>query len=393
MIKGEETDFLGMTDEEFLNLNEPASVGSDDESSSAPLTLDGGEGAANQEPEASAAEPTGSGVGETEAAPENPAPTTLAADPAAKADPVGEVANIPTDNTGPVEEAVGNEGLKTPSAEEAQAFFMQVMRPFKANGKMVELRSPDEAISLMQMGANYTRKMQELQPHRKTLLMLQNNNLLDADKLSFLIDLDRGDPEAVKKFIKDRGIDPLDIDTSTDPAYLGGNHQVSDEDVAFRTTLDELSSTPAGQETIQEIHSRWDNVSKEMLWKHPDLLSVIQEQRELGVYATISAEIERLQTLGKLRADMPFLEAYKIVGDQLVAESGVAQGQSEAPAPVSQTPQVLATRAAAPKSPAKNSDQVAAAAPTRGTPTAAQDHVNPLMMADDEFLKLMENRV
>lgn len=54
----------------------------------------------------------------------------------------------------------------------------------------MQVNSVDEAIQLMQMGANYTRKMQELQPHRKTLLMLENNGLLDEGKLSFLIDSD-----------------------------------------------------------------------------------------------------------------------------------------------------------------------------------------------------------
>jgi hypothetical protein len=222
--------------------------------------------------------------------------------------------------------------------------------------------------------------------------MLQNNNLLDHDKLSFLIDLEKGDPEAVKKFVKDRGIDPMDIDTSTDPAYLGGNHRVSDEEAVFRSTLEDLRSTPEGVETLTEVNNRWDNTSKELLWKNPEVLNAIQEQRTSGVYDAIVAEMERQQTVGKLPATIPFLEAYKIVGDQLV-EAYSGQTQNTVSAPTTPAPTVLATRVAAPKSPISNNDRASAAAPTRGTAPRAQVFENPLAMSDDEFLVKMANRV
>lgn len=55
----------------------------------------------------------------------------------------------------------------------------------------IELRDSSEAVQLMQKGANYTRKMQDIAPHRKVLLMLENNGLLDEGKLSYLIDLEK----------------------------------------------------------------------------------------------------------------------------------------------------------------------------------------------------------
>ena len=51
----------------------------------------------------------------------------------------------------------------------------------------------------MQMGAGYGRKLQDMQPHLKTLRMLEKNNLLDEGKLSYLIDLDQKNPDAIKK--------------------------------------------------------------------------------------------------------------------------------------------------------------------------------------------------
>ena len=114
-----------------------------------------------------------------------------------------------------------------------KTFHDKMMAPFVANGKTIQLQSVDEAIQLMQMGANYTRKMQSIAPHRKVLMMLENNGLLDEGKLSRLIDLDKKNPEAIRALVKEAGIDPLDIDVESDSTYVPGDHVVSDEAMAF----------------------------------------------------------------------------------------------------------------------------------------------------------------
>lgn len=282
---------------------------------------------------------------------------------------------------------------KQTTTPDYEGFYKKIMTPFKANGKTIELQSPDEAIQLMQMGANYTRKMQAIQPHRKVLLMLENNNLLDEDKLSFLIDIEKKNPEAIKKLIKDAGIDPLEIDTATEPSYHSGNHRVSDEEAGFRTILDELGSNPEGKATLQEINSHWDQASKEVLWSKPEIMTVIHTQRENGIYDRIANEVERQRSIGQIPPQMPFLEAYKTVGDSLAAAGAFADlVKSSAPAPkMPATP--VATRVATPKPAVKNSEKVSAASPTRSTPRTAKTVINPLAMSDDDFLNQMQNRV
>ena len=88
-------------------------------------------------------------------------------------------------------------GESTVTEIDHKAFYEMVTKPIKANGKTVEIRTPEEAIKLMQMGANYTRKMQDIAPHRKVIMMLEDNGLLDTDKLSFLIDLEKMNPDAI----------------------------------------------------------------------------------------------------------------------------------------------------------------------------------------------------
>lgn len=278
-----------------------------------------------------------------------------------------------------------------PDATALGDLYNQIMTPFKANGKLIELKSPAEAISLMQMGANYTRKLQDIQPHRKMLMMLENNGLLDEGKLSFLIDLDKKDPEAIKKLVKESGIDPLDIDLDK-VTYRPGDHSVSNDEATFRSTMaDLIKSEPTGQETVTEIYENWDDASKEVLWKQPELMTTIHEQRENGIYATITAEVDRLTTLGQIPPNTPFLQAYKAVGDHLAAEAKAAEGGDKTE--IESPKVVVKSRAAAPKSKLDNGDKANAASPTRGSPKAAGTTVNPLAMDDTEFLKQMEGRL
>ena len=287
--------------------------------------------------------------------------------------------------------------------EELAGFYDQVMKPFKANGREIQLRTPEEAIRLMQMGAGYGRKLQDMQPHLKTLRMLEKNNLLDQKKLGFLIDINSKNPEAIKKLIKDSGIDPLDLNMDDNANYRPTDHSVSDNEVAFAEALKDVSSQPGGRDTIQHINSTWDQQSKEFLWGNPEVLAVIQDQRANGIYDAIAAEIDRKKMLGEIAPTVPFLEAYKIAGDALVASKSLTQPGSKpapqssntAPAPKAdqQAGRVLGTRTAAPKSSATNSDKAKAASSPTNSSRKAKETVNPLDMADDDFLKQFENRL
>lgn len=291
----------------------------------------------------------------------------------------------------------------TPAAEKAteeqidyEAFYKKAMAPFRANGKEIQLKSPDELMQLVKMGANYTRKMQDIAPHRKVLLMLENNGLLDESKLSYLIDLDKKNPEAIQKLIADSGIDPLDIDTTTPPAYTAGNHRVTDEESAFRSTLDELSSHEDGIATLQAINSTWDQASKEQLYISPEIMEVMVQQRKAGFYDRIVTEMERQRTLGAIPAGQSWLQSYKQVGDQLVAVNGFAdliEKPAVTPQTVAQAPTPVATRVATVKPTVAHNDKANAASPTRVTPQPAKVIVNPLAVSDDEFLKQMQNRL
>lgn len=270
-----------------------------------------------------------------------------------------------------------------------KGFFEKVMAPFQANGKKIELKDPSEAIQLMQMGANYTAKMQQIAPHRKVLMMLQNNGLLDEGKLSYLIDIDKKDPEAIKKLIKDAGIDPMDIDTNVEPAYREGNHRVSDKAATFQSVLDDVIVSDSGKQLVQEI-TKWDQASKDLLWDSPEAMVHLHQQRDSGMYDLIAAEVNRRKQLGTIPVTAPFIQAYMAVGNEMQANGAFADLVPK-PEPVKPAP--VATRVVAPKPAVNNDTKANAAAPTRSSPTGAKVIVNPLEMSDDDFLKQFNGRV
>ena len=310
-------------------------------------------------------------------------------EPAPVVDPL-----VPTDPT-PTAPAVGKEN---PAPEvvttDYQGFYNKVMAPLNANGKTIDIRSPEEAIQLMQMGANYTKKMQTIAPYRKVLTMLENNGLLDEGKLGFLIDLDKKNPEAIKKLLKDSGVDPLDIDTSVEPVYSEGNHRVSDEEVNFRAAVEDVSSTPTGNETLQMIRTQWDQASKDVLWANPELMHTINEQRANGIYAQVAAEIDRQRMLGVIPANLPFIQAYQVVGDDMVKRNAVRLPQPTPPvvAPPVAPVAPIATKPVATQR-LDNATRASAAAPVRATPSAAKQFINPLALSDEDFLQQMQNRL
>lgn len=273
-----------------------------------------------------------------------------------------------------------------------KALYEQVMAPFKANGREVQAKSPQEVVRLMQMGANYNKKMEALKPNLRLLKMLENNKLLDEGKISYLIDLDRKDPKAIQKLLRESGVDPMDVDTSEEPNYRPGNYGVSDAEMTFSTALEEVNSTPAGQQVVVDIHRSWDNQSKNMLFEQPELLDVMRDHKEKGFYDTITAEVERRRTFGELK-NTPFITAYQAVGKELDDRGALAaKPATETPAQ-GQTPnsRVVDTRTAQAKSrrTADNTnDRARAAAATKSAPKkAAPRDFNPLAMSDEEFEK------
>lgn len=266
-----------------------------------------------------------------------------------------------------------------------QALYEKIMAPFKANGKMIQVNTPEEAITLMQHGANYTKKMHALKPNLKIMRALENNGLLEEDKINNLIDLANKNQDAILKLVQDANLDPMEMDTSAETTYKPQNHSVSDQEMDFHTTLEDVLSMESGSETISMINTHWDQASKEAIYKEPQIMQVIHDQRANGIYDRIYAEIDRRRTLGTLSTTIPLIQAYKQVGDELHSSGQLVT--QETPANQSE-PKVLETRTSNPRKAVSNGDKARAASPTRAAPKSSPKPFDPFSLSDEEIMAI-----
>lgn len=260
-----------------------------------------------------------------------------------------------------------------------KAAYEQIMAPFKANGKTIQVQTAADAIQLMQQGANYNKKMAALKPGLKVLKTLENNGLLDETKINYLIDLDKKNPEAIAKLVKDSGIDPLDMGTDEQAAYQPNSYTVDDKEMALDEVLSEIHDSPHYQETMNIIGDKWDAESRRLIVENPSIIAAINGQIETGVYAQIAQEMDRERMLGRLNG-IPDVMAYRQIGLRM-EEAGAFRSQPAAaitPAPIP------AKKQEDPK--LQQRRKAAGVTKTKAAKTALVDF-NPLTLSDAEFEK------
>ena len=240
---------LEMTDEEFLASPSPGEEVAEEEVTEEVAEEKQEEPAAVEEVEATTESDEGSGEAEepeevSDKTPEPVEPVEAAEEPAEKE----------------IEEKQAPESDSKDINYEAE--YKRLLKPFKANGRDVTVDTVDDAISLMQMGANYNKKMAGLKPSLKILKMLENNGLLSEEKLGFLIDLDKKNPEAINKLVKDSGLDPMDLDAEKAGEYAPKIHSVDERELELDSVLDDIQDTPTYNRTLDVISKKWDSASK-----------------------------------------------------------------------------------------------------------------------------------
>lgn len=288
------------------------------------------------------------------------------------------------------------EGMETAQVDEAIGFFKRVTTPFKADGKDFQVRSPEDAIRLMQQGVNYSRRMQEIKPMKQLNRMLQDHGLDKADQLNFLIDLSKGDKGAITQLLKSHKIDPMDLDIEKDSGYQAKNYQGNPQDNEFRDALDMALTTPEGQALVSHIHREWDPKSKARLREDPSLIGTLQGFKASGVYDKVVEELRYQQSLGYLQG-VPFLQAFDQVGEAM-KNAGVFNSPNPAQAGGSMAPirgvqpqgQPLASGARkqqTPKKPAAN-PHLSSTPPSKQTGNTGKPAVDFDKLSDEDFAKL-----
>ncbi|WP_299198204.1 MULTISPECIES: hypothetical protein [Pseudomonadota] len=285
------------------------------------------------------------------------------------------------------------------TADKKAEIYDAVFSGFKANGKDIQVETPEEAVRLMQMGAGFVKYQQKVRPALAIQQTLDHNKI-DNNQLNFLIDCANGKVDAIKKLVRDAKLEPYDIENtdaarSADKEYRPTNHLVSDKDVALTENIGTVQGTPNGDAILRTIQKDWDDDSRNRLVEDPEILPILVRQKDSGVYDQITSEVNRRQTLGTLANNVSWLDAYYQVGSDLEKSGAFSTGSESTSSPSTETAttpaesKVIET-AAAKKKAAAGGDP-SGVAPVKQAP-AVQPKVDASVMdmSDEDFAKLEE---
>jgi hypothetical protein len=258
--------------------------------------------------------------------------------------------------------------------------YNQVTAPFKANGATMQVKSPEDIVRLMQMGAGAQKQMAKLKPNLKLIKMLENNNLLDERRLNNLIDLSKNDSKAIAKLVKDSGVDPDEIDIENAGTYQPNNYTVTDSEYELDQVLDSIKHTDTFDKTIDLLTSEWDDKSKTFVSENPNVIKVINDHMLNGVYDKVNAIMQQDKALGKL-SGVSDVDAYKQIIDMLASNGDLIDGNQQVPVQSNVTD-------IGDVGSVKRKQNRKAAAPTKQTNTSntSKQDVSYLTLSDDEFM-------
>lgn len=298
---------------------------------------------------------------------------------------VEEVPATPTEV--PAEDVRGTEelpqGTNNPETQEVnyREFYEQMTRPFKANGREIQITKPEDMISLAQKGLNYVKNMTELKPIKQLNALLNQHGITQED-LGLLIELKQKKPEAIAKIVKESGVDIYGLDVDEADKYVPNAPQAPHINEALEATLEELKvSSPVFNQTIQVVGNQWDDSSRNKIAEHPQLLRIIDAQMADGTFAKIDSVVQYERALGRL-VGLSDLEAYVEVERRL-------QQVGSQPTPVvvaSQQP--VETR----QQQQVNNQRKSAAPPRVVKETVVNQPINSPALSDDEFLKQLASQ-
>ncbi|MFB6349637.1 hypothetical protein ACFBZI_09405 [Moraxella sp. ZJ142] len=264
-----------------------------------------------------------------------------------------------------------------------QAFYETLTKPFKANGREIQVKSAEDMIALMQQGANYSKKMAQLKPNLAVLKTLEQHGLNDAQSVAYMVDLYNKNPEAIAKLIKEADIDLYSFDTEQADNYTPQT-QVNEPSLLEETMVDLYGSHDKFKDVVSDITTVWDEQSKAMVSDHPEILRVMAEQAQSGLYQQITQAMEYERMLGRMQG-VPFLAAYEAIEAKLLqanqsANTGVDNQQPQQQAFTAPRPQNTQNQV-------NNQTQKQKAAVPKSGNSKANNEFDPLKLSDEEFLK------
>lgn len=183
-----------------------------------------------------------------------------------------------------------------------------VVRKFKANGKEYEITEAemyDQFPRIFGQAMDYTRKMQTIQPWRKTIDAIEQAGLKHAD-INLAIDILKGDKNAIAEVIKRNNLDTLDIDTD-ESNYVPNDYGRDGKVIAIEEVVETIRNDTEYAKTHEILTKGWDDRSWQALSSDPEKIRLLHIDVKSGLYDKLQPQAEKFKVFdGGRQSDLDY---------------------------------------------------------------------------------------
>ena len=159
---------------------------------------------------------------------------------------------------------------------------------------------------------DYTKKMQQIKPWRKTIDAIEQAKL-EQDDVNLMIDVLKGDKDAIATVLKRTGVDALDLDVEN-TNYVAKDYGRNDTELTIKDIVDEISADKEYAVTHNVLEKQWDDKSREAFVEDPSLIKLLHVDVKSGMFDKVAPIANKMKVYdGGSKSDLDY---YKIAAQQ-----------------------------------------------------------------------------
>lgn len=280
-----------------------------------------------------------------------------------------------------------------------------VVHKFKANGKEFEVTDEEmreQFPRVFGQAMDYTKKLQALKPWRTTIDALEQASMSHAD-VNLMIDILKGDKNAISEVLKRTGVDPLDLSTDKEQLYVPNNYGRDESTLSLKDVVDSIRVDEEFRVTERIFTTEWDDKSWDVLRESPEKIRLLHNDVKSGLYDKLAPIAEKLKLFdgGKLSDLDYYASAGREYFSRLNKDQTLQREQADAAkkaADANKEKERLAkvrnaeNKRNADRSAAEQRRAAAPSAPSRAKPGAGVDYLNSSDEDFEEWYKKLEER-
>ena len=206
------------------------------------------------------------------------------------------------------EDPIEDDNLEDEIVDEAQKEHQELA--FKANGREYKF-TQDEIMAqfpkIFGQAMDYTKKTQAMKPWRKTIDAIEEAKL-GHDDINLMIDVMKGNKEAIAEVLKRTGVDSLEIDTENSK-YTPNDYGRDDKALAIKDIIEEISVDREYEITHKVLSKEWDEKSFKKMTDDPELIRLLHNDVKSGTFDKVQAVAEKIKVFDRgLKTDLEYYE-------------------------------------------------------------------------------------